>query len=141
MMRTTTTLLLTAALLPWNAPADSIFGIPAELMDDHLGVGVPAGVSPEQEEQAILWAAKYRHWILVNRQPGTIVLKYSPTQEFSATVSVAYDAHAVSIDYVDSVNLKYGVENGQRMIHHNYNRWVYNLANDVGIEMLRMTLK
>jgi hypothetical protein len=42
-----------------------------------------------------------------------------------------------SIFYKDSVNMKYALEDGKKVIHPQYNNWVANLLGDVRSELSR----
>jgi hypothetical protein len=132
-------------LLAWSAQVPAMQRIPDPLVVPPPAE-VPGGLSTAQEEQAIVAAARYRAWTVVDQQPGMIVLKYA-REDYSATVSVAYDTKQVTVAYKDSENLgyahkqDYATKETHDVIHPSYNRWVVNLERDIEIEMLVLTLK
>ncbi len=90
---------------------------------------LPADVqtmSLSEISKAIETAAAAREWIVTKREPGLLELTYS-VRVHEAVVRVTFDQSSYSIDYVDSVQLRY---NGG-LIHRNYNRWVANLELDI----------
>jgi hypothetical protein len=72
-------------------------------------------------------ALKSYEWIIEKDSPGMIVARQS-RRSHMARVKVTYGKGGVNIQYVDSENLLYGVdEEGQSRIHSTYNRWIQNL--------------
>jgi len=65
-------------------------------------------------------------WEMVEDAPDHIKGTLRPRKHV-AVVSIPYDANSYSIEYQESVGLRYG--NGE--IHHNYNRWVNNLSAEI----------
>lgn len=89
----------------------------------------PAGtqtLSMDQIENAIVRAANGREWVVSEKSPGRLIATYSP-RDHVAKVEIDYNKKDFSILYVDSTNLKYDGTH----IHHNYNRWVNNLREDI----------
>ena len=50
-----------------------------------------------------------------------------------ATIDVSYDKEAFDITYRDSEKLSYN--EGQGVIHTNYNSWIQNLAQEINLEL------
>ncbi|HZR36150.1 MAG TPA: hypothetical protein VFA75_12290 [Nevskia sp.] len=109
-------------------------------LQDPPPLPVPAGATAVDVEKAIVVSGAQRSWRVVDKKPGVVVLEYAPRQ-FSVTVTVSYDAHSVKIAYKDSQDMEYGQENGQPVIHPNYNRWTNNLAHDIESQMSILSVK
>jgi hypothetical protein len=125
-------LLLVVALAFFSMTAEARHG--ATTLLDPPPLAIPAGVTAVDVEKSILTSGIKRNWTVVDKKPGAIVLQYA-AREFWVKVTVKYDAHAVSIGYLDSSNLEYSNSGGAAMIHPNYNRWVNNLAHDIDGDM------
>lgn len=66
-------------------------------------------------------------WVSEKDQAGLITARQT-SRSLQARVNIFYTKTAVTIKYVDSVNLNYKNEMGRPTIHATYNRWVTNLA-------------
>lgn len=82
--------------------------------------------------KAIIRAGSRRGWVFSEEGPGKLVGTLS-LRKHQATVDVTYGKDSYDITYRDSRNLNYDAANNK--IHSNYNGWVQNLVNDIGIEM------
>ena len=86
--------------------------------------------------KAIRAAFLKRGWAITRTQPGRMEATYRRGNGPSATVAVSYSGRNVTISYVDSSDLLYGVDSrGQKVIHKTYITWVTNLKNDIQIEI------
>jgi len=83
-------------------------------------------------EQAIETALSRRHWSVKEKAPGKYIA-HLDERSHGATVAIVYDATNVRIDYVDSTDLAYENTSSGELIHHSYNNWVKNLANDIRV--------
>ena len=99
-------------------------------LNDPLPIQVPAGVTYEQVQNAVMEALSGRGWTIANHKTGEIDATYA-RRDFSVTIAVHYDVHQVQINYLNSSNLKYEVKDGQRYIHTNYPSWIQNLTTDI----------
>jgi hypothetical protein len=52
-------------------------------------------------------------------------------------LGISYSADKYAIQYKDSTNLNFKQTNGQSEIHPSYNKWVLNLKEAIGLELLR----
>lgn len=101
---------------------------------DPAPVPVPSATASATIEKAIIGSGVRRDWVIADRQPGVVTLRYA-VRGFSVTVKARYDSNNVTIKYSDSTELGYGMEDGVAVIHPNYNRWVNNLAHDIAAEL------
>ncbi len=83
----------------------------------------------EQMRKAILFGTQPFGWVLLQDQPGSLLIQYSKKDKHSATIRIEYDATSYQISYVSSKDLYYEpAQNGEPpMIHPTYNMWVRNL--------------
>ena len=94
---------------------------------------------PKLLEGAIEMALARRHWQIKEHEPGKYVAEYAE-KGHSATVAILYDAQSARVDYVDSQGLLYAKEPEGEVIHHNYNTWTKNLANDIKVNLSQVQL-
>ncbi|MGH8744379.1 MAG: hypothetical protein ACREUY_08895, partial [Burkholderiales bacterium] len=83
-------------------------------------------ISLDEVGKAITRAGVALSWQMKTVKPGNIVATLN-LRGHTAVVDVTYNTQSYSINYKDSVNLKYDGKN----IHPNYNGWIQNL--DKGI--------
>jgi hypothetical protein len=50
-------------------------------------------------------------------------------------VDIVPGPDSYSVRYADSINMKYGVENGSPVIHPFYNKWVDELIDSIRVEL------
>ena len=97
---------------------------------DPAPIAVPANITPVNVGKAIEMALIHRGWTASNQaagaMDGTLHLR-----EHTANIHITWDARNVQISYVNSTNLKYEEEKGQRLIHKNYLSWIENLVIDI----------
>ncbi len=129
-------LLLIAIIISFDAYARAS-SVP---LVDPAPVLVSSTATSASIEKAIVASGVRRHWVVVDRQPGVITLRYA-ARGFSVTVKTQYDGKSVTIKYSDSTDLDYGMEGGVAVIHPNYNRWVNNLAHDIAAELSASSVK
>jgi len=102
---------------------------------DPPAIAVPAGVSAEETAQAIKNALVGRTWVVTKHEPagdGGRIDAALNIRAHQATITIAYDAREIDLDYVGSVNLDYKVKrNGTVLIHENYNGWINYLVADI----------
>lgn len=100
------------------------------VLDSPRQVSVPAGAGFDDVEEAILDALRGRGWGVAERSSGHIVADLNVRAHF-ARIDIRYDTESVVLEYVDSRNLEYEVEDGEERIHGNFNGWMTNLVNDI----------
>ncbi|MBL8483858.1 MAG: hypothetical protein JNJ60_16805 [Rhodocyclaceae bacterium] len=94
-----------------------------------------APVEEAKVRKAILDAAASQNWLVAPAGDGRIKATLHVRGKHTAVVAITYDATKVTIKYQDSVDLKYGVENGVQVIHPFYNKWVRALADAIRIQL------
>ena len=83
--------------------------------------------TPQETREAIVRALSEGGWGLESERPGAIFARFSQ-DDWSMFIEIAY-SNEVSIRYVSSVNLRYGIgEDGRPVIHRSYNYRVGRLA-------------
>lgn len=87
----------------------------------------------ERVRTAIIAGGAQHGWELVVEAPGKLILKFDKGGKHQVRVNVLYDTSGYQIQYLDSVNLNYGMVDGQVHIHPNYNRWISNLIKSIGV--------
>jgi hypothetical protein len=95
----------------------------------------PIYLPREQPVSAIreaLFTAIPRHGWFIESEEANHIVATLLIRSHMARVLITYDGQRVVVQYIDSENLGFGVDaSGNRRIHHNYNRWVTNLVQDI----------
>ena len=86
----------------------------------------------EDVRKAIIRAGSRRGWTFQDAGEGKLVGKIA-LRKHRATIDVSYDRETFDISYRDSEKLNYN--EGQGVIHTNYNSWIQNLAQDIDLEL------
>jgi hypothetical protein len=100
------------------------------------GSGMPATV--EQVKKAIIAAQAAHGWVIAPAGDGKLVANINVRSKHMATLDISYSADRYSLTYLTSVNLNYEKQNGEQLIHPNYNKWVATLVNDIRVELLKI---
>jgi len=90
--------------------------------------GTPAA---SQVRDAIIAAGTFKQWKFQDAGPGKLVGTLIVRNRHMIEVAVTYDARQYSVVYSNSVNMNY--EAADSSIHPNYNRWVRELVDSIGI--------
>jgi len=101
---------------------------------DPAPVPVPAGLDDQAIAKSIRLGGAQRGWIVTRQDPGAMELTLN-IRTHMAKVGVKYDTKSIQFTYLDSTNLDYEVNKGNRYIHRNYPKWVNNLVNDVSVQL------
>lgn len=86
-----------------------------------------------QLRDRIVAAAKSLGWTVSNEDADRLELHYDKQGKHQVTIAVQYDTAGYQITYLNSVNLDFAEANGVRKIHPNYNRWIRNLVQRIGM--------
>ncbi len=91
-------------------------------------------LSMEEVADGIKRAGRGLGWRMKDQQPGLIVGTLH-VRDHMAKVNINYNTQYYSIHYQDSSELDYKVnmtnDDGQAVIHSNYNGWIHNLSNAI----------
>lgn len=100
------------------------------------GSGKPA--SQEALKRAIIdgGAAGARKWAIVPHGDG--LRGTYKVRSHTVVVDIMPGKSSYSLKYADSINMKYGVEQGTPVIHPFYNRWVEELLEAIRVEMTKL---
>lgn len=101
-------------------------------------IAIPAGMSAQQVVKAIKAGLVGRTWEVTEEQPGRI-LSTLHLRSHVAKIELTYDDKAITIRYLDSVDLMYEEKQGQRYIHRNYLNWIANLRTDISRNLVLMS--
>lgn len=93
-------------------------------------ISVPAGLSHQQVQQAVVRALEGRTWTLDNVGESVIDTTLH-IRDHAVTLKIDYDTSQVSLHYVSSTNLNYRSHGGHPTIHRNYNGWVNFVEQDI----------
>jgi hypothetical protein len=88
------------------------------------GTSIPPGLTQEKVEKAIISAGAGLGWAMKIERPGLIFGSLT-VRDHLAQVQIPYTTKTYSINYKNSVNLKYDATT--HTIHSNYNAWIDNL--------------
>ena len=77
-----------------------------------------------------------RVWTVSSLEGNRLLATYN-VRTHSISVNISYTDKAYSIKYANSVNMKYEVLNGVKVIHPFYNRWVDELMSSIATEFSR----
>ena len=121
------------------APAIARDAVPV-INYDNIAVATSSGKAPavEQFKQALLTAAGARGWEIAQQADGTLQATLNVRGKHSIVVEIAYSDAKYSLTYKGSVNMKYGQRDGQPVIHPFYNKWVQDLKEAIGLELLKV---
>lgn len=103
-------------------------------LEDPVRVAFPAGAAPSAEKlrEVVNTVAPSREWRVVSPPGGGVELERSVRDKHMLRVALDQDARGYSLRYLQSVNLMYREDERYgdklRLIHHNYNTWVRELA-------------
>ena len=98
------------------------------------GGGQPA--SAEQIRRAFMAGGARRNWTFTEEGPNKLVGRLN-VRTHQISVDIPISDGKFSVLYKDSVNMKYGTEDGKKVIHPQYNNWVNNLLGDMRAELAR----
>lgn len=79
-------------------------------------------------------ASGKRVWQVTRTAPDRLRATYQVRQH-AVSVDIKYDAKAYSIHYAGSDNMKYGEENGVKLIDPYYNSWVDELQGGISAQL------
>jgi hypothetical protein len=101
-------------------------------LEDPVRVEFPAGAapSPEKLREVVAAVAPSREWRVVSQPAGRLELERSVRNKHMLRVELRYDERGFDLRYLESLNLMYREYSLDRLrlIHHNYNAWVRELA-------------
>jgi hypothetical protein len=99
------------------------------------GSGKP--VNNEALKRAIIdgGAAGARKWEVVPAADGRSLRGTYKVRNHTVVVDIFPGPASYSVKYADSINMKYGVENGSPTIHPFYNKWVDELIESIRVEL------
>lgn len=132
-------LIVTAALLV--ATAAHAQRAPVPIIDrPNVPVVTGSGKAASQEalKRAIIdgGAAGARKWVIV--PSGSGLRGTYKVRSHTVVVDIVPGASSFSLKYADSINMKYGVEDGTPVIHPFYNRWVDELLESIRVEITKL---
>ena len=128
--------LLPAASIPTSAGARSA----GPLVEYENVAATTAGVKPataDQIRQAFMVGGARRNWTFTEEGPNKLVGKLN-VRTHQIAVDIPISEGMYSVLYKDSVNMKFGMEDGKKVIHPQYNNWVSNLLGDMRAELARL---
>lgn len=82
-------------------------------------------------KMAIAAAGAARDWKVVGERDGQTTLTTTIRGKHEMTLQVNYDEKGFDLVYVSSANLMYLEDHGRKLIHHNYNVWIRELATSI----------
>lgn len=96
----------------------------------------PCTLSEERMLQGINGGLIGRGWVITDRQPGLLTAKVLVRGKHTLEVTIAYTSDSYDIDYKDSVNLNYHVDDdGTQYLHPNGISWMENIRSDIAKQL------
>lgn len=99
-------------------------------------VNAPVEVAKETSDDKIYNAIKNAGlslgWIVKKSEPGIATAQLN-LRKHMALVEIKYDNNNYSINYKNSMHLKY--DPAKNTIHNNYNGWIQNLNNAIQVQL------
>ena len=89
----------------------------------------------DRVKKAILTATETKGWVVNDKGPGKMDATLTVRGKHTIIVLITYTTSSFSINYVDSIDMKYGVKHGEPSIHPFYNDWVKELEETIAIEL------
>lgn len=101
-------------------------------------------------KKAIVTAATQKEWTVAYPADGKILATLVVRNKHTIVVEIAYDTDKYSINYKDSINMKYGISadrregfklvdtGGQALIHPFYNKWVLEFKEKIENELNKL---
>ena len=133
-MRNLSCVLLVAVVVPARADNYDFGDRRLAPLEDPVRVEYPAGAAPSAEKlrEVVAAVAPPHEWRVVSQADGRFELERSVRNKHMLRAALDYDARGFGLRYLESVNLMYREFERQgeklRLIHHNYNAWVRELA-------------
>jgi len=106
-------------------------------LEDPVRVEFPAGAAPSAEKlrEVVATVAPAHEWRVASSAGGRVELERSVRGKHMLRVALDQDARGYSLRYLESLNLMHRdfEPHGEklRLIHHNYNAWVQELASAI----------
>jgi hypothetical protein len=133
-MRNLICVLLVAVVVPARADNYDFGDRRLAPLEDPVRVEYPAGAAPSAEKlrEVVAAVAPSREWRVVSQSEGRMQLERSVRNKHMLRVELRHDERGFGLRYHESLNLMYREVERQgeklRLIHHNYNTWVRELA-------------
>lgn len=96
--------------------------------------GKPA--TAEQIKKAFMVGGARRSWAFT--EAGDNLVGTLNVRTHQIVVDILIQEGKYSVLYKSSVNMKYGMEEGKKVIHPQYNNWVNNLLGDMRAELAKL---
>ena len=77
-------------------------------------------------------------WTLADEGPDTLLATGVVRGKHTVKVAIRYSRERFSVAYRDSINMNYGVDDGVREIHPNYNKWIQGLVASISASLSRL---
>jgi hypothetical protein len=109
-----------------------------DVVDQPIATASGKSLTAEETQAAIRSAAESRKWVVTPISDGKIAASLSwNSNKHTIVVTITPTAERYSIAYKDSVNMHYGVRDGQPVIHPYYNRFVDELRDAIRVELMK----
>lgn len=107
---------------------------------DNISIVTSGGTTLDasQVKLAIETAVVAKDWTIASSVDGKLTAKIVVRNKHTVMIEIGYDATHYSIKYLDSINMKYEVQNGQAVIHPFYKKWVDLLRVRINSELSRL---
>jgi hypothetical protein len=131
------TVLVFAAVFSLNAAARA----PVAIVNyDNIPIATSSGkvLQPEQIKSAIQLAGGAKNWAIASQADGKLLGTLHVRGKHTIVVEIAYTADKYSLQYRDSTNMKFGEQDGNKVIHPFYNKWVQDLRDTIRLELLKL---
>ncbi len=93
--------------------------------------------SADEIRKAFMVAGARHNWVFTEEGPNKLVGTLN-IRTHQIVVDVPISEGKFSVLYKNSVNMKYGMEEGKKVIHPQYNNWVKNLLGDTRAELAKL---
>ena len=110
----------------------------ADVVDKPIATASGKALTAEETLAAIRSAAEGRKWVVTPQDDGKLVASLSwNSNKHTIVVTITSSADRYSIAYKDSVNMRYGTQDGKPVIHPYYNRFVDELRDAIRVELMK----
>lgn len=103
-------------------------------------MSLPEFTDTTKVSKALLTALANRKW-LVEADTGEFITARLNIRAHSALIRLDYTPRQIKFHFLESTNLGQEIENGEILIHPNFNKWLLQLQSEIQIQVQRFSFE